>query len=1064
MAKKKDRILSAFLGALTAFGVVCQAAMTYTRAEEPLVDFTVEVEPGRDIRVLQITDTQTVDPSQKRWNSRIGDEATEKYGIDPEDERCFRYVREVVASYKPDLILLTGDLVFGEFDDSGEKFLSLVAFMESLGTPWAPIFGNHENESHKGVDWQCRQLEAADNCLFRQRSLTGNGNYSVGVVQNGKLVRVFYMLDSNGCAFMSDESFSNGHSKKTYGFGQDQIDWYTESINRIKKESPDTKISMAFHAEMSVWQDAFAQYPGFDSSKISDANPLDLDKVGNPGDFGLVTTIYSASESWDNDRTVWNGIKALGVDSLFIGHLHANTASMVYEGVRLTYGLKSSTYDQCLYRTGNGYTASYSVLENPVVGGTAIDISSDGTADVRHIYYSDIVSNDDPIPASAERLALGSIETAKQGNNLSSLFTAMKNLENVPSGAGGDGVYGAEGIKHIGGTNGGVCTAVDLGKYIGDLDGRKIYLRYYIPSYQKSGNVSWKLAENGGSKKGTDRMPYSTSEIQYDRWVNLDITAGVVKFISDTGHADIGLTYWAGLKGAESTSVYVDGIYITEKPSDDPVPENSERVTLDTVEVPKEGTNLASLFTPASLITGAPAGAGGENVFGAAGFGHIGGTNGGICAAVDLGKYNLLNKRVYLRYYVPAYSASGNPSWKLAENAGSKRGTGFLPFSAGVEKYGYWTNLDITEGVRTFLSAGQTNFAITYWAALSGQNKASAYIDAIYLVSEGGEEDSGIMKSFRGQKYNVYTFSDLGLNTADYPSDGWKTEMKDTSYALSFRLAPGKADSFGINIRMRAGKNGGGFLAAVTDGTLSISDADRTLKRDITLEKGKEYTVEVGSVIINGGDSVYTYIAVSGNITFYYIAENDRIAGNLLEVTLTPAGGSAAVSDSETVKITDETGEVIVSFLLPEGGLTLDENTLSELTDYGKDAVGFRVNGSDSALPVQLEKASSVGIYKSYEITFVSGLDGSDKKTLTYNSMTGELSAEEPQPVPENGYTATWEKYTVGPKGNITVRAVYTPAGGAPDTGSHTAAYLTALCLLLCGVSLALIPGRRKKQ
>jgi len=70
----------------------------------------------------------------------------------------------------------------------------------------------------------------------------------------------------------------------------------------------------------------------------------------------------------------------------------------------------------------------------------------------------------------------------------------------------------------------------------------------------------------------------------------------------------------------------------SEKPSDDPVPENSERVTLDTVEVPKEGTNLASLFTPASLITGAPAGAGGENVFGAAGFGHIGGTNGGRIA------------------------------------------------------------------------------------------------------------------------------------------------------------------------------------------------------------------------------------------------------------------------------------------------------------------------------------------------------------------------------------------------------------------------------------------------
>lgn len=1064
MTKKKDRILSAFLGALTALGFVCQTAMTYVRAEEPLVDFTVEVESGRDIRVLQITDTQTVDPSQKRWNSRIGDEANEKYGIDPEDVRCFRYVREVVASYKPDLILLTGDLVFGEFDDSGEKFLSLVAFMESLGTPWAPIFGNHENESHKGVDWQCKQLEAAKNCLFKQRSLTGNGNYSVGVVQDGKLVRVFYMLDSNGCAFMSDESFSNGHSKKTYGFSQDQIDWYTDSINRIKKESPDTKISMAFHAEMSVWQEAFAQYPGFDSSKISASAPLDLDKVGNPGDFGLVTTIYSASESWDNDKTVWNGIKALGVDSIFIGHLHTNTASLVYEGVRLTYGLKSSTYDQCLYRKGNGYAASYSVLDNPVIGGTAIDISSDGTADVHHIYYSDIASKDDPIPADAERIALAGVEAEKQGTNLSSLFTAMKSLENVPAGAGGSGVYGAENIKHIGGTNGGVCTAVDLSKYTGDLDGRRIYLRYYIPTYQRSGNISWKLAENGGAKKGTDRMPYSTSDIQFDRWVNLDITDGVLKFISETGHANMGLTYWAGLKGSESASVYVDGIYITAKPTDDPIPDNSERITLDTVEAAKEGTNLSSLFTPAALITGAPAGAGGDNVFGAADFGHIGGTNGGICAAVDLGKYNLLNKRIYLRCYVPAYSVSGTPSWKLAENAGSKRGTDFLPFSAGVEKYGYWTNLDITEGVRTFLAAGQTNFAITYWAALSGQNKASAYIDAIYLVSENGEEDDGIMKSFRGQKYNVYTLSDLGFDAGNYPSDGWKTEMKDNSYALSFRLTPGNDEKTGIKIRMRSGKDGGGFLASITEGILSISDSDRELKRDITLEKGKEYEVEIGSVMINGGDSVYTYIAVSGNVTFYYIAENNRIAGDMLSVTLDPASGSAALADSDTVKITDETGEVIVSFLLPDGGLTLDEKTLSELTDYGKSAVGFRVNGNDTTLPAQLNEASTVGIYNSYEITFVSGLDGSDKKTLTYNSMTGKLSAEEPQPVAVDGYTAEWESYTVGPKGNITVHAVYTQNGGTPDTGSRAAMYLTAMTLLLCGIACTVIPARRRKQ
>ena len=29
--------------------------------------------------------------------------------------------------------------------------------------------------------WQAARLESAENCLFRQRKLTGNGNYTVGI-------------------------------------------------------------------------------------------------------------------------------------------------------------------------------------------------------------------------------------------------------------------------------------------------------------------------------------------------------------------------------------------------------------------------------------------------------------------------------------------------------------------------------------------------------------------------------------------------------------------------------------------------------------------------------------------------------------------------------------------------------------------------------------------------------------------------------------------------------------------------------------------------------------------
>ena len=90
-------------------------------------------------------------------------------------------ITKLVNDKKPDLITLSGDNAWGYI-----SYLEVIEFIDSLGIPWAPVFGNHDNESLKGVDWQCRQLEAAEYCLFKQGDLTGNGNYSVGIVQGGK--------------------------------------------------------------------------------------------------------------------------------------------------------------------------------------------------------------------------------------------------------------------------------------------------------------------------------------------------------------------------------------------------------------------------------------------------------------------------------------------------------------------------------------------------------------------------------------------------------------------------------------------------------------------------------------------------------------------------------------------------------------------------------------------------------------------------------------------------------------------------------------------------------------
>ncbi len=364
----------------------------YVFEAEPadLVDFVVNVESGREARVLQLTDTQIIDGNQVR-DADKGTIDTVFNAIGNLDANVFDCMDAVVEEANPDLILVTGDLIYGKFDDNGTVLQAFIEKMDSYKIPWAPIFGNHENESIKGADWQCEQLEASKYCRFKQRELTGNGNYSVGIEQDGKLIRTFFMMDTNGCSDMSAETEANGHSSKYFGFGQDQIDWLTSAATRIRQDSPATKISMAFHTQMSAWDDAMETY-GYDAATIK-ANPINLDEDATAqanGDFGYIGR--QTKNPWDTTGNVWALIKSLGVDSIFVGHEHCNSASILYDGIRLTYGLKTGVYDRANYKKTDGtiegfYGGGAPAGATPIIGGTKITIASNGKATVNHVYY-----------------------------------------------------------------------------------------------------------------------------------------------------------------------------------------------------------------------------------------------------------------------------------------------------------------------------------------------------------------------------------------------------------------------------------------------------------------------------------------------------------------------------------------------------------------------------------------------------------------------------------------------------------------------------------------------------
>jgi len=328
-----------------------------------LVDFILEVEEEKNLRILQITDTQVIDASQSRHEDRLNSVEKIIWATNTMDVNCFNYIRDLVHRTKPDLILITGDLVYGEFDDLSTSWEKYVKFMDGFNIPWAPIFGNHDNESIKGVDWQCEIIEKASYSLFKRGNVTGNSNYTIGIVQNSKFKRVIYMMDSNGCGNTSDPSV-----KKTVGFALDQLTWFDETANRIESFAGKVKKFVCYHIPTLEFALA-ATNAGYQKELYDNAAyTIGEDVPAKNSDFGRKGEIFKGLHEVPDLLALF---KKYSVDGVFVGHSHCNSISVLYEGIRWTFGLKSGTYDR---------------YDPKMLGGTVIDVYPDNSFKVEHIY------------------------------------------------------------------------------------------------------------------------------------------------------------------------------------------------------------------------------------------------------------------------------------------------------------------------------------------------------------------------------------------------------------------------------------------------------------------------------------------------------------------------------------------------------------------------------------------------------------------------------------------------------------------------------------------------------
>ena len=144
-------------------------------------------------------------------------------------------------------------------------------------------------------------------------------------------------MDSGGCMGSPSESARRGP-----GFAADQYDWLYTTAEAVNAAAGEILPSfLCFHIPTIQFHLA-AVRKGYQSADEQEKYVIGVTSPAKDGDFGCKREPISCILTPDG---FIEKLKELGVDGVFVGHCHANNTSVLWEGIRWTYGLKTGQYD-----------------------------------------------------------------------------------------------------------------------------------------------------------------------------------------------------------------------------------------------------------------------------------------------------------------------------------------------------------------------------------------------------------------------------------------------------------------------------------------------------------------------------------------------------------------------------------------------------------------------------------------------------------------------------------------------------------------------------------------------
>ncbi|MCC8096295.1 MAG: metallophosphoesterase family protein [Tannerellaceae bacterium] len=173
---------------------------------------------------------------------------------DPRSDIALERINEVLDNEKPDLVLLTGDIVFSKPAEQGMRTVLEQVFKRNI--PFGVTLGNHDDE-HDLSRAELLELIQTIPCNITTTApgISGVGNYIVPLksATGDKDAAILYCLDSH--AYSSIEGIE-GYDYIKF----DQIQWYRKNSRRFTQANGGTPLpSLAFfHIPLPEYNQAAA--------------------------------------------------------------------------------------------------------------------------------------------------------------------------------------------------------------------------------------------------------------------------------------------------------------------------------------------------------------------------------------------------------------------------------------------------------------------------------------------------------------------------------------------------------------------------------------------------------------------------------------------------------------------------------------------------------------------------------------------------------------------------------------------------------------------------------------